>query len=124
MQLTNVLTFFTLTGYATAECYKTGFDWYDKNSALNIAYAACHLTLSGTYGPESSFSGQRVSCANSGQGAKVDMIIKHIKGGNRDLGPGECFDGLRKQIEDCGKGGKSTYENWEYKADPNEGNCN
>ncbi|KAK0710733.1 hypothetical protein B0H67DRAFT_646166 [Lasiosphaeris hirsuta] len=126
MQLTNVLTFLTFTGYATAECFDSGVDWDDKTFALNSALSTCHMQLTGTYGPESSFSGQKASCANGkpGSNIKYDFIIKHIKGGEKALGPGECFEDLRKEIEGCKKGGRSSYENWQYKADPNEGSCN
>lgn len=114
MQLINALTFFALTGYAAADCYESGLDWYNKNAALAIAKAACSLTLSGTYGPESTFNGQRGSCANT-PGGKIDLIIKHIKDGNRYLGADECYDGLQKEINGCSKGGHSSYTNWSYK---------
>ncbi|KAH6856156.1 hypothetical protein B0I37DRAFT_402759 [Chaetomium sp. MPI-CAGE-AT-0009] len=145
MHFTNVLAFFALTGYATAECYRSGIDWYNKNEALTIARAACQLTLSGTYGPDGTYNAQRGACANTPNG-KIDLIVEHISEGNRYIGVDECYDGLQKEINGCSKGGKSSYTNWFYKyntpfpsphfsylvanpsfpltrADPNEGSC-
>lgn len=114
MQLINFFTLLAIMGYANAECYDSGLDFDNQDTAASIAMAACQQTLSGTYGPESTYNGIRGSCVNTGNG-KIDFLIEHITDGDRDLGVNECYDGLQKEINNCGKGGNTSYDNWSYK---------
>ncbi|KAM7183307.1 hypothetical protein V8F33_013669 [Rhypophila sp. PSN 637] len=122
---TSILTVLTasLIPYVSADCHESGIDWHNKEAAKSMASQACTLLLSGTYGPEDTYNGQKVACLNTGDGNKIDFVIKHITEGNRDLPWAECYDGLQKEIGGCAKGGQSDYANWYYKADPNEGAC-
>ncbi|KAG9253653.1 uncharacterized protein F5Z01DRAFT_737503 [Emericellopsis atlantica] len=92
------------------------------DAAAVVADKACDLKLGGTYGPEGTYNGRKAACFNTPHG-KMDFIITHISDGERDLSQEECYDGLQKEIHGCGKGGSSSYTNWRYKADPNEGEC-
>lgn len=111
---TNIIAILALAGYATAGCFSGGYEWHNRNQAAAIARSACELSLSGKYGPESAYDGQRSSCANTPTG-KMDMIITHIKEDDRDLSPGECYDGLQKEIFGCSHGGYTRYTNWAFK---------
>lgn len=114
MRCTKLLSALSIASYAAAECFESGLDWDDQDAAAAIVLAACRQTLSGTYGPESTFNGQRGSCVNTSNG-KIDMIIRHITEGDRDLTEAECYDGLQKEVYGCGKGGETSYDNWAYK---------
>ncbi|KAI9147021.1 hypothetical protein HJFPF1_13052 [Paramyrothecium foliicola] len=149
MQLTSAFALFAFAGFSSAECYGSGADWYDRDNAALAANAACGQQLGGTYGPESTFNGQKAACVNTVNG-KIDFIITHISEGEMLLPQDECYDGLQKEIYGCGKGGETSYTNWRYKyvlrhprsylitpsfrcqfmltsfvfrADPNEGSC-
>ncbi|KAK4187479.1 hypothetical protein QBC35DRAFT_452261 [Podospora australis] len=122
MQLTHILPLFALTGYAAAGCYQDGIEWSDRQQALGIVKSACEQLLIGKYGPKNTFNGERRTCANMGPN-KIDIIITHIQGGDRDLPYEECYDGLQKEVTRCSRGGDTSYTNWRYKADPNAGNC-
>ncbi|KAM7212190.1 hypothetical protein V8F06_012442 [Rhypophila decipiens] len=118
-----VLTTSLIPYYVSAKCHESGLDWHNKDAARSMASQACTLLLSGTYGPESTYNGQKAACVNTGDGNKIDFVIRHIEDGNRDLAWAECYDGLQKEVGGCAKGGQSDYANWYYKADPNEGTC-
>lgn len=114
MQLTNLFNLATLAAFVAADCNGSGADWYDKDEAASIADSACDLQLGGTYGPESTYNGQKGSCFNTPNG-KIDFLITHITEGERLLPRDECYDGLQKEIYGCDKGGETSYTNWRYK---------
>lgn len=114
MQLTNLLASVAFASVAAAECYQSGADWDDKDQAAKIAKTACEAQLATTYGPESTYNGQKGACMNT-VGGKIDFVIRHITDGDRVLGVDECYDGLQSEIYNCGKGGDSHYTNWFYK---------
>lgn len=114
MQFFHSISLAALLGFASAACNQSGIDFYDKSDADHIAYAACSTTLSGTYGPESTYNGMKGACLNTENG-KIDFLITHITDGSRDLPVDECYDGLQKEIWNCGKGGETSYTNWKYK---------
>ena len=117
MQLNNLFAFATLGAFVAADCYGSGADWYDKDEAASIANSACNLQLGGTYGPESTYNGQKASCFNTPNG-KIDLVVTHISEGELLLPQDECYDGLQKEIYGCSKGGESSYTNWRYKYAP------
>ncbi|KAM7194169.1 hypothetical protein V8F20_008089 [Naviculisporaceae sp. PSN 640] len=63
-------------------------------------------------------------CYNLNNKKKVDFSLKY-KGLNtfRTIKQAECFNGIHKEIHGCKHGGRTSYANWEYTADPNAAQC-
>lgn len=57
---------------------------------------------------------QKQVCLNIGNNLKINLNIKRIQGSARSLGYSECLDGLSKEINGCSRGGRTSYDNWEY----------
>jgi hypothetical protein len=96
----------------SAGCFRTGTTW---GSSANRAQATSDLNgvcneLQGNYG--ASVINSR--CRNGQEGIRFNFAVKHISGGTRFLGVRECIDGLNKEITNCNKGGRTSYDNWEY----------
>ncbi|RYO77859.1 hypothetical protein DL766_004894 [Monosporascus sp. MC13-8B] len=104
-------------------CFKTGANFgNDQNAALNAARTACNGPLNGKYNKRET----RVRCYNLSQSKHVMLTVGltgRNAGSTRTIGSDECYNGLTKEIINCGKGGDTTYGNWRYRADPNEGRC-
>ncbi|EHK21764.1 uncharacterized protein TRIVIDRAFT_111995 [Trichoderma virens Gv29-8] len=112
----------SLNALEKRSCFKTGASYGAEKAAANkAALTACSGALTGTYSKRET----RVKCYPIGNN-KVVMLTIGLTGKNapssRTIYSQECFDGLSKEIE-CSKGGDTTYGNWRYRADPNEGSC-
>jgi hypothetical protein len=96
-------------------CFKTGENYGDQQGeAQQLARTGCNNHFAGTYnkGQSSSY------CYNIPNGKSVVFTVSLSgpnAGATRFLGADECYDGLHKEVVNCGKGGESTYGNWYYR---------
>ncbi|KAL2206784.1 hypothetical protein CC79DRAFT_1349646 [Sarocladium strictum] len=105
------------------KCFHTGESFgSSREAALDAAEYACTSDLIGTYSKRET----RVRCYGIGNGKSVKLTVG-LTGKNapatRRIQFNECVDGLHKEIQNCGRGGDTTYGNWRYRADPNKGGC-
>ncbi|KAK3187360.1 hypothetical protein K4F52_003992 [Lecanicillium sp. MT-2017a] len=104
-------------------CFQSGANFgSDQNAALKAARSACNGPLKGKYNKRET----RVRCYNLSNRKHVKLTVGltgHNAGSTRTIGSDECYNGLIKEIVNCKKGGDTTYGNWRYRADPNEGKC-
>lgn len=104
-------------------CFKTGASFgNDQSAALSAAWTACNNDFSGRYNKRET----RVKCYNLSSNKQVKLTVGLTgpnAGSTRAIDERECYDGLSSEIFNCGKGGDTTYGNWRYRADPNEGRC-
>jgi hypothetical protein len=99
-------------------CFSTGANFGDdRDRALSAARTACQGPLKGNYSKREA----RVRCytiSSAGSGKHVKLTVG-LTGPNapssRVIGFDECYDGLSKEINNCGKGGDTTYGNWNYR---------
>ncbi|KAI0435727.1 hypothetical protein F4803DRAFT_573973 [Xylaria telfairii] len=103
-------------------CYTSGASWGDSKAyALELAAAACNGGLGQrTYTSDSSVA---TVCYNIDTNKRVNFQVSKISAGDRFLNAADCQDGLTKEINGCGQGGDSSYTNWRYISDPNDGLC-
>ncbi|KAK4120938.1 hypothetical protein N657DRAFT_648292 [Parathielavia appendiculata] len=104
-------------------CFESGASFgSQENAALKAARTACNGPLKGTYQKRET----RVKCYGIGGGKHVKLTVG-LTGPNapskKTIGADECYNGLISEIVSCSKGGDTTYGNWRYRADPNEGSC-
>ena len=96
-------------------CFKTGEKYGDqRDQAFARVRDACNGYFKGTYTRGKDYT----KCYNL-SGNKSIKVTVGLRGPNagktRYLGPAECYDGLKKQIAHCDKGGEKTYGNWKYR---------
>ncbi|VUC21232.1 unnamed protein product [Clonostachys rosea] len=105
------------------KCFATGEKYgIEKGEAFAAARQACNGPLKGTYSKRET----RVRCYNIGRNKQVKLTVGLTgknAGSTRTIGSDECYNGLSKEISNCEKGGDTTYGNWRYRADPNNGLC-
>ncbi|KAH8723849.1 hypothetical protein GQ44DRAFT_750667 [Phaeosphaeriaceae sp. PMI808] len=105
------------------DCFSSGANFgSDQNAALDAAQSACNGPLKGKYDKRET----RVRCYNLSSNKHVKLTVGLTgpdAGSTRTIGSNECVNGLTKEIVNCSKGGDTTYGNWRYRADPNEGRC-
>ncbi|EEH47660.1 uncharacterized protein PADG_03744 [Paracoccidioides brasiliensis Pb18] len=121
MKTNSIAAYPDTTVIAKRNCFDGGARWgAGRPYAINFATRACNEALVGTYRPNDI----RAKCYNLDSTKKVDFSLRLISNnGNRNIGAAECYDGLRKEIEGCDRGGRTRYGNWEYTGDPNDGQC-
>ncbi|KAI0121659.1 hypothetical protein BJ170DRAFT_687896 [Xylariales sp. AK1849] len=119
MQIANILASLALASSAAADCYSGGNSW--GSNADSLAKSACDGLLSGTFGPQSTYNGEKATCLNH-VAEKYEFHVWHLKEGEATLSAADCYDGIMKEVG-CKNGGESSYTNWKYKADPNAGSC-
>ncbi|KAK5659433.1 hypothetical protein OQA88_634 [Cercophora sp. LCS_1] len=98
------------------KCFETGENWGgDRSNAENRAIDFCFTVA------DKNISADRSShlCYNLSDTKKVDFTLKNIGGADRELDFNECFDGFKKEINGCDRGGATSYVHWRYTADPN-----
>ncbi|ORY61245.1 uncharacterized protein BCR38DRAFT_487005 [Pseudomassariella vexata] len=103
-------------------CYTSGASWgSSKDFALQMAGSACNSAL----GQRTYVSASPViaACYNIDTNKKVNFQVSKISSGDKFLSFADCYDGLQKEINGCGQGGDSSYTNWRYISDPNDGLC-
>jgi hypothetical protein len=96
-------------------CFKSGANFSsDQNDALKAARTACTGPLKGKYSKRET----RVRCYNIAGNKHVKLTVG-LTGPNapstRTIGYSECYNGLVKEIINCGKGGDTTYGRWRYR---------
>jgi len=91
-------------------CYSSGVTWGgDRGNAYGKATEACKGFV-GTF----SSKDIKYACRNLSSKKKVDFTLHYIGSGSRDIAEAECYDGLRKEIDNCDRGGSTSYTNWKY----------
>lgn len=94
-------------------CFGDGAKWgAEKYYALHHAKELCSGPFIGTF----QHGDYRAKCFNLSNEKKVDSSLGIISEGPRDIGYDECYDGLQKEINLCGQGGRTRYTNWEYQC--------
>ena len=111
MQVTRLiaLTAF-LVSSASARCFQTGANWPGIGDPVGKLNGVCEKSK-GRYDASEVYS----VCVNGPQNIRYNFQIKNISGEGRDLPKNECISGLSKEIVNCGKGGESSYANWQYR---------
>ncbi|KAK4188077.1 hypothetical protein QBC35DRAFT_550617 [Podospora australis] len=104
-------------------CFSTGATWgSDQNTALNKAREICDGFFEGTWQKRESHMRCFQLSANKHVKFTVGLMGPNA-GATRYLGSDECYGGLISEIVKCSRGGETTYGNWRYRADPNDGQC-
>lgn len=97
------------------DCHNSGVDWATQRTfALAKVNEACELKYTINGWP----SGQALgACYNLDSTKKIDLVLERISEGDdeRSIDVDECYDGFRKEIEGCDRGGSSAYTNWKYR---------
>ncbi|KAI1075761.1 hypothetical protein F5B20DRAFT_558523 [Whalleya microplaca] len=132
MQLATILSLVSLIATVQARCYSLkdapGETWGSKQAlAREVVDKLCsgsdsiYGSLNGTYGADGDSSQHRLKQMTFGMPYNtwqqhMAFEIWHLKSGQRYLGYEECKSGLNKEVN-CDAGGRTAYENWEYRAD-------
>jgi len=121
--LTLTTTLLSITKPTHAACFETGVSWSSIGTIypLELLVRVCDEIVG-----EGSFAAgeKRHRCRPVSMGEQhVDYTVTRISGTAGVLTYGDCWDGLQKEIVGCSKGGSSSYSNWKYTSDPNDGPC-
>lgn len=119
MQLTNLLSALALARAASAECFPNGEAWgADTSTPLVFAKNLCATgALAGAFGPDAqrpALPSEKRKCVDW-DGRKANFWVYHRKPGFANLTADACYDGLKKEVAGCAKGGKTFYVNWAYR---------
>ncbi|KAF2238035.1 hypothetical protein EV356DRAFT_573631 [Viridothelium virens] len=103
------------------DCFNSGANWGAQRAiAQSYATEVCQGDFIGTCQPNDI----RAKCYNLSSGKMVNFDLRvRPDVVARTIAADECYDGLQKQVNECDNGGTTTYGNWEYTADPNDGQC-
>ncbi|KAI0517517.1 hypothetical protein F5B22DRAFT_645701 [Xylaria bambusicola] len=106
-------------------CWSTGENWgADSGLAKNYAAQACNNAFVGTSGSRTWQPGDEIQqCYNLDSTKKADFTIINENSAPATLTSGDCYTYLTKQISGCGQGGYQEHAGFEFKADPNSGQC-
>ncbi|KAI2633255.1 hypothetical protein GGS26DRAFT_590853 [Hypomontagnella submonticulosa] len=121
MQITKfTVALLTAVSGASAKCWSGGESGHFGSglTGANSLSLVCSY-LSGTYRANE----QRHTCVKDNKGIRWDFTLKKLGDGARDIETKECESGFGKEAFGCEFGGHSSYANWEYKADPQNGEC-
>ncbi|KAK1836644.1 hypothetical protein QBC39DRAFT_55584 [Podospora conica] len=101
-------------------CHSSGVTWGgEKAYAYEMAFQACKR-LVGTFVKNE----VRYECRDLSNKKKADFSLVYIGSAqSRNIDLAECYDGMAKEIGGCDRGGATSYSNWHYSADPNDGQC-
>ena len=96
-------------------CFQTGETWGSQNAEAGLmAQTACNDYFVGNYPRGRTYT----RCYNLSGGKSVEFKIG-LWGpnapANKYLGSDECKGGLNSEINNCGRGGETTYGNWYYR---------
>lgn len=95
-------------------CFEHGEAWATQRAyALAKAEEVCQLKFSITGWASGDIAG---ACYNLDSTKKVDFVLERVSSGDdeRPISAEECYDGFQKEINNCGKGGRTAYGNWAY----------
>ncbi|KAI1396264.1 hypothetical protein F4819DRAFT_491655 [Hypoxylon fuscum] len=111
MKFLGLISLALLAATANARCYgdNDSKKITDQEEAYAAASDAC-TEFKGNYGRYQA----KQKCVAGADGSKYSFIVARLKNGNRTIEQDECFDGLRKEIHGCERGGYSRYKNWSY----------
>lgn len=104
-----------VSGLEKRKCFESGAKWSSvRKNAIAEAEKHCKGKLKGKYKKRET----RVVCQNL-PGAKHVVFTIGLTGANaptsRTLGTAECVDGLTSEIQQCARGGDTTYGRWRYR---------
>ncbi|KAI3318897.1 hypothetical protein HD806DRAFT_539923 [Xylariaceae sp. AK1471] len=106
-------------------CWNTGEKWGAQGGlAMNFAAQACNNAFVGTSGSRIWQAGDEIEqCYNLDSGKMVDFTIVNENSGSATLTSDDCYTYFEKQIHGCGQGGYQKNAGFQFKADPNSGQC-
>ncbi|KAK4119504.1 hypothetical protein N657DRAFT_693721 [Parathielavia appendiculata] len=121
MQLSSILVSPFLLAGLSAVCHRSGEYWPANTEDLK---RQIHDWLRDTGGLKGSYyAGELKSvCIAISSSAHADLEIQRL-GSRGVLTKDECSEYLRREIDACPQGGRRTYDNWVFSADPNAGPC-
>ncbi|CAM1502099.1 Fc.00g040830.m01.CDS01 [Cosmosporella sp. VM-42] len=120
MQLPSFLSLVPLASLALAGCYSGGEGWGDSKASVQstLSSTLCPQNLAGHFTNAQTKS----VCLAIGDGIHANFDVQR-KGGEADLSTDDCYFYFNREIDGCGNGGSTGYENWIFSADPNAGPC-
>ncbi|KAL8764717.1 MAG: hypothetical protein Q9209_007913 [Squamulea sp. 1 TL-2023] len=105
----------------SATCFSTGDTWSDKDNAKDKLNDVCY-ELDGTYDAGEVYS----VCRNGGTPYYAQKYIFEVNNQNGhavSLSHTACVANLKRQIDNCPRGGYESFGGARFKADPNNGKC-
>ncbi|KAL2063958.1 hypothetical protein VTL71DRAFT_4452 [Oculimacula yallundae] len=117
MKISNLVLLAFAKALAHADCFNSGPDV--EKGVVDFAVPTVCSIVNGHF-----VKGEwRRQCVTDKNNVRWDFQLKYKGGKEQDTIDGiECANGFMKELK-CKHGGKTGYKNWEYTADPNNGNC-
>ncbi|MBV5323575.1 hypothetical protein JZU51_02295 [bacterium] len=105
-----------LNVFEKRKCFESGVKYGDeKGEAQQLAKVACRFIFQGTY-KKRQYASKCYNLASRKKSVKFAVALSGPNAGaTRYLGLDECYDGLHKEVVNCGRGGETTYGNWYYR---------
>ncbi|KAK4208969.1 hypothetical protein QBC37DRAFT_378544 [Rhypophila decipiens] len=118
--LTSLVAVLGMTTSVSADCFKSGEEWSNKDTALANARKACaEGGLSGSYEP---LQRKRACYVHTGRNQKHEFnIYNKNKNDVKSITVDNCALLLSREINGCKHGGRRTEGDWEATSDPNAG---
>ena len=113
MQLSSLFSLASLAGVALAGCYSGGESWGDWVPSVQSTLSATLCKpeqLSGHFGNAQT----KKVCLVIGGGIHANFEVQR-KGGESDLSDGDCYFYFNREVDACGNGGSTEYENWIFR---------
>lgn len=93
------------------ECYLGGERWGNRDVVRDQAHDVCNNNFSKVVYNDG--TKEAYACYNIDDNTMVTFAVKRISaGGDMQISPEDCYDGLRKEIGGCEHGVHSNYTNW------------
>ncbi|KAM7197004.1 hypothetical protein V8F33_005886 [Rhypophila sp. PSN 637] len=124
MKTTSILTSLVavpgMTTSVSADCFKSGEKWCNKQTALEHARLACiDVKLSGSYEP---LQRKRACYVHTGRNQKHEFnIYNKNKNDKKTITVDNCVFLLSREVNGCEHGVRRTEGDWEVTSDPNAG---
>ncbi|KAM6507032.1 hypothetical protein FALCPG4_018422 [Fusarium falciforme] len=119
---TIIFSFLPIAAVSNAACHNSGATWGGNIPQVQniLRNEVCRSDrLAGSF----SAGQKKTRCVQIGNGLHVDFEVKRVAKSAATLTNGDCYFYLNTEVEGCSKGGRRTYDNWEFSADPNSGPC-
>ncbi|KAF7558924.1 hypothetical protein G7046_g5237 [Stylonectria norvegica] len=111
-----------LTGFAQAGCFSGGEGW-DTTRPQALKVVNDDLCQTGRFSKSYNEKDASVSCVQLSGERHANFFVRRRGSGTHYLNRADCIAYFNHEINGCGYGGKSDYENWTFSADPNSGPC-
>ncbi|KAK7752924.1 hypothetical protein SLS62_005083 [Diatrype stigma] len=101
----------TAASAVVGECYLGGVNMPNQDVVRAQAHDVCDKNFSKVvYNDQTK---EAYACYNVDDHTMITFAVKRISaGGDMQISPADCYDGLRKEIGGCQHGGHSNYTNW------------